>query len=70
MLMEEDIRDISSHANLLEELNELTISAKNDNQKLHRSNPVFDPDRISSKVSVNVKLSWNRFCTDKSSFSV
>lgn len=64
MLMEEDIRDISSNSNLLEELKELTIGAKNGDQKLYRSNPVFDPERLSSKVSRNCNR--NRYFIDKS----
>lgn len=48
--MEEDIRDISGESNLLEELNELTIGGKNGDQKLLRSNSVFDAQRPSSKV--------------------
>lgn len=48
--MEEDIRDISGESYLLDELNELTIGGKNADQKLHRSNPVFDAQRPSSKV--------------------
>lgn len=51
MLMEEDIRDISSaESDLLVELNELTIGGTNSDQKLLRSNPVFDAHRPSSKV--------------------
>lgn len=50
MLMEGDISDMSAEATLLEELNELTVGAKNCDKKLHRSNPVFDSHRLSSKV--------------------
>lgn len=50
--MQEDIGDISAETNLLEELNELTIGGgSNDDQFLQRSNPVFDPQRPSSKVN-------------------
>lgn len=56
MLMEEDIRDISVGANLLDELNDLTIGGKNDDPKLHRSNPVFDSQRPSSKVRKYQKI--------------
>lgn len=56
MLMEEDINDISGESNLLQELNELTIGGKNDDQKLHRSNPVFDAQRPSSKVRKKIKI--------------
>lgn len=52
--MAEDINDFSGDQTLLDELNELSIGKKDDDMaltsELHRSNPVFDPDRLSSKV--------------------
>lgn len=51
MLMAEDVRDISGQENLLDELNEMTINGSNVDQKLLRTNPVFDAERPSSKVS-------------------
>lgn len=62
MLMEEDFQDISAESNMLEELSEMTI----DNEKLHRSNPVFDADRPSSKVEisfVSTRFHYSIFCT-------
>ncbi|XP_037031169.1 transcription termination factor 2-like isoform X1 [Bradysia coprophila] len=49
MLMAEDIRDISGQEGLLDEMNEMTINRTNVDQKLLRTNPVFDAQRPSSK---------------------
>lgn len=50
--MAEDVRDISGQENLLDEMNEITINATNVDQKLLRTNPVFDAQRPSSKVKM------------------
>lgn len=60
--MAEDIGDITGESNLLEQMNEITIGGLNgddDDQKLKRSNPVFDAERPSSKVETNSRwLEW------------
>lgn len=52
---------MSAQMNILDELNEMTIGEGDDDAKLHRSNPVFNADRPSSKVRATLHLAFTHF---------